>query len=978
MAYEFGQVEAGFFGLPDSQLQSVCPRGTSLQALKQQLHSGHLVLLTDTPELPLLQLQVNEYGERRWVLNPAAEQAVDAAAARAYISRVQQGVHTGAVYSGNPLSSSSFVPFREEDYQPEPVKPLPSELPPEPEYEYCLEVACPDAVLSRETGSHFALAATSHEGEITLGTPVKTAYGVRYTARCAYDEPKRLKVLAGNMPSGLALTEVAVYPSGSQVVNEAFIPVYPGLAFEGRLGLPATGYYYHIMQGRLIQEYRITDSRNGCFQATCSTHETLNAEGMANRRQSALLVWWKQRGQLVEGQYLLYLRQAITREQLDNLSEEMLTTHGVKLDIDALLAVRQEKELPRDSAEPAPPETHHRTHTVQTDSATGKRERWDSIACRYGLSAGELLALNPEYKPDPLSLRAGQQLVVSKPAQTRQVTIPDNFPPCAPQLCNHPANSWYDYTAPTLPGADLLSLKQATMLSLSIPLLRLQTLPPQKVLRIGVFFDGTAQNNDNDKYKEERGNKSRTNIARLFAAYPEKEGESYAIYVSGVGTVDGAHTRPQLIDEGLDETNVAQGLAVELKDAFHEPSVYLSGTARIVTGAILAQLQEKTTAFYKWQNLLKQLADIINSLSKANLYQYITHIEFDVFGFSRGAALARHFINAAAIGLPDYTRPRSSPDTLSLQPNLFGTEQAERYNSMRGYHIDNLRQARIRFVGLFDTVGSFYMPGNDDEGNFELGLKPGCAAQVVQLSAHHEYREKFPLTALARGNTLPPDFYQEVFPGAHSDVGGGYPAQAQYNKQGLPARYGMPVSSTYNLQLVKTVSLAVDAARMHRSGIKGYNESYVIHRTRSEEIDWRPQCLREYGQYGIVRADKATLYYYRLQPVSNALAGLAQQRMKYLAEQAGVVWNMDDYTLPEDFKQDAPIQALLQQLQQQPAGTITPEHWQQVIEPRTESHIHRPHDALINPGCSSMRESLVNGPSYNRQQQLERQVYDNP
>ncbi|WP_459782443.1 phospholipase effector Tle1 domain-containing protein, partial [Photobacterium sp. R1] len=130
-----------------------------------------------------------------------------------------------------------------------------------------------------------------------------------------------------------------------------------------------------------------------------------------------------------------------------------------------------------------------------------------------------------------------------------------------------------------------------------------------------------------------------------------------------------------------------------------------------------------------------------------------TGIEFDVFGFSRGAALTRHFVNAVHAGLPDYTKPRIGCDSLTIHPNLLGSENAEKFDRENGYELDNSRDVTIRFVGLFDTVGSFYWPGNDDDGEFQLRLTPDCAQRVVQLCAHHEYRVNFPLTTLKSNGT---------------------------------------------------------------------------------------------------------------------------------------------------------------------------------------------------------------------------------
>ncbi|MBF4344448.1 peptidoglycan-binding protein, partial [Vibrio anguillarum] len=176
---------------------------------------------------------------------------------------------------------------------------------------------------------------------------------------------------------------------------------------------------------------------------------------------------------------------------------------------------------------------------------------------------------------------------------------------------------------------------------------------PERTLRIGVFFDGTGQNNPNDEYKETYGNKSRTNIARLFEAYPEQEGQSAKIYISGVGTVDGIPISPgepnPIIDAGGDEKLAGQAMG-----AFDD-----------------------TGGLWKWQSLLQGINGIIRRLGED--FKQIQHIQFDVFGFSRGAALARHFINAVSEGFPDYINPNRSSNPSSLVPNLLGNESYKRF-----------------------------------------------------------------------------------------------------------------------------------------------------------------------------------------------------------------------------------------------------------------------------------------------------------
>jgi len=57
---------------------------------------------------------------------------------------------------------------------------------------------------------------------------------------------------------------------------------------------------------------------------------------------------------------------------------------------------------------------------------------------------------------------------------------------------------------------------------------------------------------------------------------------------------------------------------------------------------------------------LFQLRRNISDLEDNGAYQAYTHFALMCLGFSRGAALARHFINALAQeGLPDYERTRT-------------------------------------------------------------------------------------------------------------------------------------------------------------------------------------------------------------------------------------------------------------------------------------------------------------------------------
>lgn len=529
-----------------------------------------------------------------------------------------------------------------------------------------------------------------------------------------------------------------------------------------------------------------------------------------------------------------------------------------------------------------------------------------------------------------------------------QLPLKQNFPAQEPATYNTPVNSHYEYPQAFISGSsDVMPINSLGKIKIDIPIINLK---PEKILRIGVFFDGTGQNRKNDIYKEKYGNKSRTNVARLFEAYPVQSGKSNKIYVSGVGTVDDAWQTPTVIDTGKDEQPLTEGTGVD-------------------------QLLSDTGAFHKWQNLLKQLNKIIKTTDE---YDKITHIAFDVFGFSRGAALARHFINATLEGLPDYTKTTSLINPNSIRPHLLGNVKNKQFYLGNCYKKDNKRNLSVRFAGLFDTVGSFHWPGNDDEGCFKLKLNPLCAHKVFQLTAHHEYRKNFPLTSLKNKGKLPDNFYEEAFPGCHTDVGGGYPPKGQYAKQDLPKRLGFPIESTYNRELInkKSYEEHYNLAMSYRGGRNSF-EVFIEQQRQKQEKIWLPLCQKKFMQYGAVRRDSKTLYYYRLQPINNGLAGLSLERMKQQAKLVGIEWKEDDYEAPKDFTSTLELKKLAEKLNLEPLGSITPASWEDPISRLASTTIHRSHDTAICKGYNTVMETLINGVSRNAEGSLEREVFDN-
>ncbi len=129
--------------------------------------------------------------------------------------------------------------------------------------------------------------------------------------------------------------------------------------------------------------------------------------------------------------------------------------------------------------------------------------------------------------------------------------------------------------------------------------------------------------------------------------------------------------------------------------------------------------------------------------------------KIDIIGFSRGAAMAREFANMI------YERGDGS----GRHTVRVGKMEQEVWGKP-------CKIPKIRFVGLFDTVGSFGWPGNHINPGIRMDLPPNVhyAAQAV---AKDEHRSKFPLTPLNKPGAGQ-EFSQTIFPGDHSDIGGGW------------------------------------------------------------------------------------------------------------------------------------------------------------------------------------------------------------
>lgn len=123
-----------------------------------------------------------------------------------------------------------------------------------------------------------------------------------------------------------------------------------------------------------------------------------------------------------------------------------------------------------------------------------------------------------------------------------------------------------------------------------------------------------------------------------------------------------------------------------------------------------------------------------------------TIVPVDIIGFSRGAALARHFGNRIAA---------------HVQDGLFSVD-----DPLRG------RVAAcvdLRFMGLFDTVTQFGIAGSHNH-LYDFGIAE-LWSWVSHAVALHEHRWSFPLTSADAGGAG--NVVEAPFVGAHADIGGG-------------------------------------------------------------------------------------------------------------------------------------------------------------------------------------------------------------
>jgi len=349
-------------------------------------------------------------------------------------------------------------------------------------------------------------------------------------------------------------------------------------------------------------------------------------------------------------------------------------------------------------------------------------------------------------------------------------------------LCRCPEGTHFLIAPGTIPQ---LSAARAVMTPSVAPELEqhAQTAKKKKreiALTIGIFFDGTGNNAVNTQNMMKAYTAGHYNLDD-----PEAESilakcarDNFGVSGSGATSYTGYYTNIHWLSTlysrrfAEDNPNVQRAIYIGGigTDAGKPDSKLGQGFGISDTGVIA-----------KTNKAVSMLADSIQaaldavSNQQADNKLIVRVLQFDIFGFSRGAAAARHFANRIQ---------SEDPAIISaIRQGVTGTD------------FNGSPAGKTRFIGIFDTVAAIGTPVNGlnphsaDTGDVNLLLRPGVAEKVFHITAANECRFNFAL------NSVKPAWPELALPGVHSDIGGGYlPVTKEHLFLTRPATETVPYS----------------------------------------------------------------------------------------------------------------------------------------------------------------------------------------
>lgn len=397
--------------------------------------------------------------------------------------------------------------------------------------------------------------------------------------------------------------------------------------------------------------------------------------------------------------------------------------------------------------------------------------------------------------------------------------------------------------------------------------------PEQKeiILTIGVFFDGTGNNVENTlgrlqncSAKEnglddsdamscqanqygKSGDSSRssydgyyTNIHWLNSLYQTDDpvmGNEYqqAIYVEGIGTKNGQPDNTIGLGLGVSDTGVIAK-----------------------TNEAIPLIQSKI------ENFLKQ---------RSNVQYVVKKLQFDIMGFSRGAAASRHFANRVY-----------EQDPALIQAIKAGMGPTQYQGKPAG---------ETRFLGLFDTVAAIgtladgLNPHDSNNADVKLQLPVGIAQHVFQISAMHECRYNFSL------NSVNPAYPELILPGVHSDIGGGYnPLETEY------IFLTRPVFETVLMDTPLNKTRVYQQASQELTRLSRYsNIAPMMAHMQKRVLLWADERAPQHPQRGMQKRAAAAGTGKRV--VTNDWSKVCLRVMIDAAKDAHIVFNSMDETEPD-------------------------------------------------------------------------------
>ncbi|MET3495609.1 T6SS phospholipase effector Tle1-like catalytic domain-containing protein [Variovorax boronicumulans] len=289
-------------------------------------------------------------------------------------------------------------------------------------------------------------------------------------------------------------------------------------------------------------------------------------------------------------------------------------------------------------------------------------------------------------------------------------------------------------------------------------------------VNVGIFFDGTNNNMDRD-----RPLLGHSNVVVLYDTYKdEPESGYYRFYVPGVGTPFkdiGEET------ESSDGKSKATGgdarinwALIQLLNSLHRSVLRerLISNEQAKIDATTSPMHRGSASWVTTANLpgkqkyfiASGLLDRLETALKSRPPKKLSLVNVSVFGFSRGAAQARAFCHF-------------------LQHALLKRDEGGQGYTLAGVPF------RLQFLGLFDSVASVGLanaaPGFRGLGGWANGTQEivECVERTVHLCAGHEIRTNFPMSTVRIGDKYPSNAVERVYPGAHSNVGGGYQPRDQ-------------------------------------------------------------------------------------------------------------------------------------------------------------------------------------------------------